>query len=196
MSNQAISPVVLVMASLLSSTAFAAEPATAVQRDVNQQERIEKGLETGQLNTREAGRLEKQEATVDKMESRALRDGSVSKAEAARINKAQNHVSRDIYREKHDAQVGNPNSASSKRMQTDVQRNVNQEQRIENGVKSGQLTNRETAQLERQQSRVDRKEARAARDGHVGPGEQARVQRTENRASRNIYRKKHNARTS
>jgi hypothetical protein len=118
----------------------------------------------------------------------------MSDAEAARVNQAQNRVSRDIFREKHDRQVGDPNSASSRRMQADVQRNVNQEQRIENGVKSGQLTAGETARLERQQSRIDRREGRAAADGHVGPGEQARIQRGENRASRNIFRKKHNAR--
>jgi hypothetical protein len=194
MNRTAVFGVAFVAGTLLSGVAFAADPAPAVQRDVNQQERIEKGLQSGQLNTREAGRLEHEEGVVDKMQARALRNGNVSAAEAARINKAQNRVSQDIFREKHDAQKGNPGSASSRRMQADVQRNINQEQRIENGVKSGQLTNAETARLERQQARIDNKEGRAARDGHVGPAEQASIQRTENRASRNIFRKKHNLR--
>ena len=38
--------------------------AGTVQRDVNQQQRIEQGLQSGQLNTREAGRLENEEARV------------------------------------------------------------------------------------------------------------------------------------
>ena len=76
-----------------------------------------------------------------------------------------------------------------------VQRDVNQQQRIEQGVKSGSLTNRETARLERGESRIDRAEARAGADGKVGPGEQRRIQRAENRESRRIYKEKHDAQT-
>src|SRR3569833_1604844 len=109
------------------------------------------------------------------MEARDLKDGHMSAGEQLRLDKAQNAASADIYKQKHDAQVGNPNSASSQRMQADVQRNVNQQQRIENGEKSGQLSNREAGKLERGQAHVDRKEARAAANGHVGAGEQARI---------------------
>ena len=74
-----------------------------------------------------------------------------------------------------------------------VQRDVNQQQRIEQGVKSGSLTNRETARLERGEARIDRQEARAGADGKVGPREQRRIQRAENRESRRIHREKHDA---
>jgi len=77
-------------------------------------------------------------------------------------------------------------------MQADVQRNANQQARIEQGVQSGALTNRETASLERGQSHVNRAEGRAAADGHVGPAEQANIQARENHQSKRIYRKKHN----
>jgi hypothetical protein len=40
-----------------STGAFAQAGAGTVQRDVNQQQRIEQGLQSGQLNTREAARL-------------------------------------------------------------------------------------------------------------------------------------------
>jgi len=43
-------------------------------------------------------------------------------------------------------------------MQADVQRNINQQQRVEQGVKSGQLTNREAGKLENGQARVDRED--------------------------------------
>jgi hypothetical protein len=167
--------------------------AGTVQRDVNQQQRIEQGLQSGQLTTREAGKLEREESRVERDQSRAMQDGKLSPAEKARLAREQNKVSRDIYREKHDAQTGNPNSASSQRMQADVQRNINQQQRIEQGVRSGSLTNRETAKLERGESRIDRKEARAAADNHVGAGEQRRIQKAENRESRRIHREKHDA---
>jgi hypothetical protein len=41
---------------------------------------------------------------------------------------------------------------------------------------------------------VDRKEAQAARDGHVGKLEQAGIQHKENHQSEDILDKKHNAR--
>ena len=182
----------LVIGVLSAGSAFAADGAGTVQRDVNQQTRIEQGLKSGELNTREAAKLEKEEAHVDHLQAKDMKDGSLSPAEKARLSAAQNKVSKDIYAEKHDAQTGNPNSASSKRMQADVQRNVNQETRIEQGVKSGSLNETEAARLERGQARVDRKEARAGADGHVGAHEQAAIQRTENRQSRHIFRKKHN----
>jgi hypothetical protein len=176
-----------------ATAAMAQTAASTVQRDVNQQERIEQGLKSGQLNTKEASKLEREESQVDRMQSQALRDGKVTPAEQARLKAAQDKTSRDIYAAKHNDVKGNPNSASSKRMQADVQRNVNQEQRIENGVKSGALTNHEVGKLERGQAHVDRKEARAGRDGHVGAGEQASVQRSENRQSRRIFKEKHDA---
>ncbi len=162
-----------------------------VQRNINQQQRIEQGLQSGQLNTREAARLEKGEARVEGMEARALRDGQVSRNEARHIDQAQDRLSRDIYREKHDAQVGNPNSPSSQRMQADVQRNVNQQQRIQQGLNSGALTQREAGRLERGQSHTNRMEARAGRDGHVGRFEQQRLQRAEHHQSARINHEKH-----
>jgi hypothetical protein len=182
------------VACALATAASAQNTADVVQRDVNQQNRIEQGLKSGDLTTKEAGKLEREESKVDKMQSNALKDGNMTAAEKQRIERAQNKVSKDIYQEKHDAKTGNPDSASSQRMQADVQRNANQEQRIENGVKGGSLTNREAANLERGQARVDRKEANAAANGHVGAGGQKNIQAAENRQSRRIHREKHNAR--
>jgi len=162
---------------------------------VNQQQRIEQGLKSGSLNTREASQLERGEARIERMESNAAKDGKLSPAEKARIQRAQNQESRQINRLENNAARGNPNSASSQRMQADVQRDVNQQQRIEQGIQSGQLTNREAAKLERGQARVNRAEARAGADGKVGPNEQRRIQKAENRQSKRIYREKHDAQT-
>jgi hypothetical protein len=183
------------VAAVFATPAFAQTTATEVQRNVNQQERIEQGLKSGQLTTREGAKLEGEESRVEKMESRALKDGKLSPEERARIGRAQNQASRDIYRDTHNAQVGNPNSPSSQRMQADVQRNINQQQRIEQGVKSGSLTNREVGKLERGQARDNAMQYRAGRDGHVGPNEQRRIQSAENTQSQRIYRQKHDAQT-
>ena len=179
----------------LAFSAGALAQAGTVQRDVNQQQRIEQGLQSGQLTTREASRLEGEEARVERDQARAMKDGKLTPAEKARLSREQNAVSRDIYREKHDAQTGNPNSASSQRMQADVQRNINQQQSIEQGVQSGSLTTRETGKLEGGQARDSRTEARAGSDGQVSKGEQRRIQHAENRQSKKIHREKHDAQT-
>jgi len=187
-----LTAVVLIMSAPFAPTVFAQNVGSEVQRDINQENRIEQGLQSGQLSTREAARLERGEARIDHMESKALKDGNLSKEEAARIQRAQNQESSTIGTLKHNEVTGNPNSASSQRMQDDVQRNINQQQRIEQGVQSGQLTNKEASRLERGQAHVDRTEARAGADGHVGAREQARIQHQENAQSGHIYRDKHN----
>jgi hypothetical protein len=189
--NRIIGFSTLVLCAVAAGT-HAAEPRTdeVIDRNVNQQERIEQGLQSGQLNTREAGELERQETRIDLTEARDLKDGKLSPREQARINRMQNRTSANIAVQKHDGQTGNPDSRSSERMQADVARNVRQEQRIDQGIENGTLTHREVGSLERGQARVDRREATAARDGHVGPREQTGVQGAENHQSRRIHRRK------
>ena len=183
---------------LLTGAVMAQTPAapvtaqTTVQRDVNQQQRIENGLQSGKITTREAGLLERDEAKVDKLQARDMKDGKLSPAERRQLRAAQNKASRDIKTAENNGVNGNPLSASSQRMQADVQRNVNQEKRVESGLQTGSLTKREAARLERGQAHVDGAEAHAAADGHVGAGEQKHVQHAENRQSARIHRAKTN----
>src|SRR5258706_3685971 len=133
----------LFVAALLAAAgvaAFAQSAASTVQRDVNQEKRIEQGLQSGSLTTREAAVLQREEAKVDRMQSQALKDGKLTEAERARLNAAQNQTSRDIAAAKHNGVNGNPTSASSQRMQADVQRNINQQQRIEAGVRDRSIS--------------------------------------------------------
>jgi hypothetical protein len=190
MNRNLVLSAVLMAASL---GAFAQTAASTVQRDVNQETRVEKGLQGGSLSTREAAKLEREESKVDRLQARSLKDGSLSPEEQAKLRAAQNQVSQDIKTAKHNDVTGNPQSASSQRMQADVQRNINQQQRVENGIQNGSMTNHEVAKAERGQARVDHKEYVAGRDGHVGAAEQHRVQRSENRQSRRIHREKHDA---
>jgi len=71
-------------------------------------------------------------------------------------------------------------------------REVRQQARIQQGVKSGELTKGEANRLERGQTHVDRLENHAKADGKVTPAERARLARAQNRQSRRIYRLKHN----
>jgi hypothetical protein len=75
-------------------------------------------------------------------------------------------------------------------------REANQQQRIDQGVASGQLTPRETARLEKRAARLEANEQRAKADGVVTPAERRRLQREANRNSRKIHRQKHDAQTA
>lgn len=76
-----------------------------VQRNVNQERRIEGGLQDGSLTHREAAALERGQAGIDRREARAGANGSISAGEQMRIQRGENRQSRHVYREKHDAQV-------------------------------------------------------------------------------------------
>src|SRR6267378_2441547 len=123
--------IAVAVAGLFPVAASAQTVGSEVQRDVNQQRRIEQGLKSGSLNTREASQLEKGEARIDRVEANAAKDGTLSPAEKARIQRAQNQESRQINRLENNAAQGNPNSASSQRMQADVQRKANEQRRIQ-----------------------------------------------------------------
>jgi hypothetical protein len=71
------------------------------------------------------------------------------------------------------------------------QREANQEKRIDQGVKSGQLTPRETKRLDAEQGRIERAEARAKADGKVTPKEREHIEHMQNKASRDIAHEKH-----
>jgi hypothetical protein len=189
----ALSAAALSQVSQAQTTKVQPAAAAVVQRNVNQESRIEQGLQSGSLNTREAASLQKEEGKVDKLEAKSLKDGKLTAAEQQRLTQAQNKVSQDIHADKTNAVRGNPTSSSSQRLQADVQRNENQQARIEQGLQSGSLTKHEAARLERGQARTDAREAKAGQDGHVNAREQARIQRGEDRQSRRIHRQKHDA---
>ena len=75
-------------------------------------------------------------------------------------------------------------------------RQENQQDRIKEGVASGQLTGPETRRLERQQHRIARAEKRREADGTLSARDKAALERKQDRASRHIHRAKHNARTA
>jgi|SRR5579859_1754091 len=176
------------------AAAPAAKPDPTIgRRKENQQDRIANGVKSGQLTAGETSKLETKEAAIngETKADRAANGGKLTAAEKQQINKQQNQVSRDIYKDKHNAntaQYGNNKVG---------QRRENQQDRIAQGVKSGQLTAGETAKLENQQKGINQqvKADRAANGGKLTAGEKAQVNHEQNQASRNIYHKKHNART-
>jgi len=70
-------------------------------------------------------------------------------------------------------------------------REARQEQRIEQGVASGQLTPRETHRLLAREARVENVEARAKSDGVVTAQERKHLAHLQNKDSAAIHRQKH-----
>ena len=73
-------------------------------------------------------------------------------------------------------------------------RKENQQDRIAQGVKSGQLTAGETAKLEHQEAGINREERgmRAQDNGHLTAQDRHTLARQQNAESARIYRDKHN----
>ena len=76
------------------------------------------------------------------------------------------------------------------------QRKENQQDRIAQGVGSGQLTAGETSRLEHQESGINREERgmRAQDRGHLTAQDRRVINHQQNVESRRIYRDKHNGR--
>ena len=66
-----------------------------------------------------------------------------------------------------------------------------EQQRIRQGIRSGELTRFEARRLATEQARIRAFERYARRDGYISPRERARLDRGMDRASRHIYRQKH-----
>jgi WXXGXW repeat (2 copies) len=76
-------------------------------------------------------------------------------------------------------------------------REANQDQRIANGLRSGQMTSGEAARAERTQSNIDQQvhNDRAANGGRLTGQERQQINNEQNGASRQIYNEKHNGNT-
>jgi len=76
-------------------------------------------------------------------------------------------------------------------------REANQDQRISNGLRSGQLTSGEAARADQRQSTIDNQvhNERQANGGTLTNQERQQVNREQNGASRQIYNENHNANT-
>ena len=163
------------------------------KRAENQQDRVAQGVKSGQLTAGETANLETKEAAIngEVKADRAANGGKLTAAEKTQVNRQQNKLSNQIYQDKHNA-----NTAHYGNNQVG-QRRENQQDRIAQGIKSGQLTARETAKLENQQRGINQqvKADRAANGGKLTAGEKAQINKQQNQASKNIYNKKHNAAT-
>jgi len=96
------------------------------------------------------------------------------------------------------AQQSQPQTQPNQPNPTINQRKQNQQDRIANGIDSGQLTAGETKNLESREANINREERddRAGDNGHLTAAERQQINHQQNNVSHSIYQDKHNANTA
>jgi hypothetical protein len=170
-----------------------AEAGKIKNRAENQQDRIAKGIGNGSLTARESSRLERRETHLNREVHDMRKDngGTLTDKEKGRVNAQQNRISKGIYDQKHDGQSqGTPSTEVG-------QRKENQQDRIAQGVNSGELNARETSRLEGKETAVNQetRDMRALNGGKLSPADKAVVNKQQDKVSKQIYDQKHDAQT-
>jgi hypothetical protein len=170
-------------------------PSTTAMNTINgrrydQQGRIANGVSSGELTPGETRNLEGRESNLNHQiyEDRQENGGSLTPEERQQVEQRQNNLSNSIYDDKHNAAVDHYGD-------TEVgQRRYNQQQRISNGISSGEMTPGEAARTEGREQNINRsiRSDRAANGGTLTPGERYTINQRQNSVSRQIYRQKHN----
>ncbi len=178
-----------------AALAFLSVPTAFAQYDIsqrkdNQQDRIAQGVQSGELTAGETKNLETKEAGINQEEHtmRADDNGHLTATDRSTLNRQQNRLSNQIYGDKHNANVAHYGNNEV------GQRRENQQDRIAQGIRSGQLRPGETARLEGQQQSINHEIAgmRQSNGGRLTGAERTAINQRQNRASANIYAKKHN----
>ena len=104
----AIAAAALATLSLPAAAQYRHDPDSTARIDRRQEaqdRRIDRGIETGQLNRREAARLREGQRHIQRLENRALADGRIDRWERRQIEQAQDRQDVLINRERHDRQA-------------------------------------------------------------------------------------------
>jgi predicted transglutaminase-like cysteine proteinase len=198
---------ILALATLFASaplfaqqTQPATQPATQPKegsvndRRQDQQGRIANGVQSGQLTAGETKKLEGREANVNReiKDDRQANGGKLTTQERRQVNRQQNNMSKSMYNDKHNANTAHYGNNEV------GQRRENQQDRVAQGIKSGQMTAGEAARTENREQGINRQihADRQANDGRLTGQERRQVNREQNRTSRQIYRQKHNNRVA
>ena len=171
------------------------QPAPTVnQRRANQQDRIANGVQSGQLTAGETKNIEGREANLNReiKDDRSADNGKLTQQERQQVNHQQNNLSKSIYADKHNA-----NTAHYGNNEIGARRE-NQQDRIANGIRSGQMTAGEAARTENKEQGINEQDRadRQANGGRLTGAERQQLNHKLNGTSRQIYNQKHNGKVA
>ena len=157
------------------------------QRQQNQRERIQQGVKSGELTRRETGWLVEDQRDIRQLERAYKSDGTLTGAERRDLQHEQNQASHGIYRQKHDEQDRPPAAVRDPGVN---ERQANQTARIQQGVKSGELTHGEAQELRTERRDIRDLEHTYKEDGTLTRDERQDVHQQLNQQSHEIYEEK------
>jgi len=164
------------------------------QRRENQQDRVANGVQSGQLTAGETKNIEGREANLNRevKDDRQADGGKLTTQERQQVNRQQNNLSKSIYQDKHNANTAHYGNNEV------GQRRENQQDRIAQGIRSGQMTAGEAARTENREQGINQQvhAERQANGGKLTGQEKQQINRQQNGASRQIYRQKHNGKVA
>ncbi len=162
------------------------------QRYENQQDRIAAGIKDGELTPTEAAKLEREESRLRQKATqlKAQNGGTLTPSEQTRLNNIQNRLSHQIKKDENNGATTNYGKGVV------GSRQENQQDRIAQGVNSGQLTAGEAGRLENKESQLNGeiKQDRNANGGKLTQAERQQVRQQQNQLSKQIYKDKNNNR--
>jgi uncharacterized tellurite resistance protein B-like protein len=160
------------------------------ERIRDQQERINQGIRSGELTRAEADVLQDNLDRIKHRYSRMKADGRLTSKEQAKLDQMLDHNSRMIYNKKH-------NPVTRLEVEREVVADFNerirdQQKRINQGIRSGELTRAEADILQDNLDRIKARYSRMKADGKLTAEERERMDRMLDRNSRMIRDKKNN----
>jgi uncharacterized tellurite resistance protein B-like protein len=159
------------------------------ERIRDQQERINQGIRSGELTEEEADILQDNLDRIRERYSRMKADGKLTAAEQDRLDRMLDQNSQMIYNKKHNPvwhiYHGEHESHFSERIRS-------QQERINQGIRSGELTRSEADILQDNLDRIKARYSRMKADGKLTAEERERMDRMLDRNSRMIRDKKNN----
>lgn len=162
------------------------------EREARQQERIGDGIKSGDLTPAEAAKLEARAADIRKeiAQDRAANGGKLTTKQRKRLQDELDDLSAKIAKHKRDAQKMKQKAKSKV-----GKRELRQQDRIGDGVVSGQLTPAEAARLEAREAALRKQiaEDRAANGGKLTPEQRKEIQAELDELSARIAKQKHDA---
>lgn len=186
----------LLTASLLASALFAglgmspamAQGTNTPRIDQAQQAisaRIQQGLASGHITPSEAQALYRRDREISVRESQYKANGSATAQERAQLRSDLDHLASEVERMMANRDVVRPNSVGNADNTPGIDRHqFNIGQRIDEGIRSGRLNQREARKLQQRERQIARQEARFKADGVVTQQERRQL-RNELAALRN-----------
>jgi Skp family chaperone for outer membrane proteins len=164
-------------------------------RQQNQRARIQQGVRSGELTRRETRHVAEEQRDIRQLERGYKSDGKLTGAERHDLQHEQNQASRDIYKQKHDAQDRPAATTPGVRDPGVNERQANQTARIQEGVKSGELTRPEAQELRGERRDINGLEQAYKSDGTLSQDERQTLHQELNQQSKEIYEEKHDDQT-